>query len=306
MVEVEGTVDAKGATVKAETSDKLKNLYKVARRAKDDANINQAFKYYEQIVLEDPDSWEATFFVAFFSAMQNLKEGEIDSPISLIANCLDSVYDIIENIQDSDEQIAAMSEISNKIDLISEILRENSDEECDYYFRKMMANNHPDRVRLSGQLAAQKLERQEKISNIRSRSDLRKRKVSDSILKRRFSEYWEAHQSKKAELESEKKSLAEQIATLNEEISEIPHKVDGYTDMIELQKKVKKLTSEKSALGIFKFGEKKAVQMQIDSTNNAIAPIQTRIDSAIAEVQKHISSLEDKIEEIDIELTKPR
>ena len=45
---VEGTVDVKG-TVKVDTSDELKNLYEIARRAKDAENSDNAAKYYDMI-----------------------------------------------------------------------------------------------------------------------------------------------------------------------------------------------------------------------------------------------------------------
>ena len=123
---------------------------------------------------------------------------------------------------------------------------------------------------------------------------------------RRFNEYWEAHQSERENLESEKQSLNEQINTLNNKISEIPQNTDGYTLMVELQKKVQDLTVEKKALGFFKFKDKKAIRMQINAVKAEIAPIQLRIDSAIDDVKKDISLLQSRIKEIDIELTKPR
>ena len=123
---------------------------------------------------------------------------------------------------------------------------------------------------------------------------------------RRFDEYWQTHQSEKVELESEKKSLTEQIAAINESIETIPQNTEGYAEMVELQKKVENLTAEKNAHGAFKFKEKKAVQGQIDSTKNEIKPIQARIDSAIEEAKNRIPPLESRIEEIDTELTKPR
>ena len=54
---VEGTVDVSGSTVKVDTSGKLKNLYLLARRAKDDNNVQDAAKYYHEIRVEDPNSW---------------------------------------------------------------------------------------------------------------------------------------------------------------------------------------------------------------------------------------------------------
>ena len=46
---IEGTLDVQG-TVKIDASDKVKNLYIMARRAKDDNNAELASKYYEMII----------------------------------------------------------------------------------------------------------------------------------------------------------------------------------------------------------------------------------------------------------------
>ena len=143
------------------------------------------------------------------------------------------------------------------------------------------------------------------VSNMLALLETRKTRMEE-VGKRRFDEYWTAHQSEKKVLESEKQSLTEQIAALNAEIAAIPPKDDGYAKMVELQKKAENLASEKKALGLLKLKEKKAVQLQIDSTNNEIAPIQERINAAIEEVQKRIAPLQSRIEAIDTELTRPR
>ena len=49
----EGVVDVKGV-VKVDISDELKNLYEIARRAKDTDNAENATKYYDQILTKDP------------------------------------------------------------------------------------------------------------------------------------------------------------------------------------------------------------------------------------------------------------
>ena len=149
---------------------------------------------------------------------------------------------------------------------------------------------------------AMKREAKEIINSYKSRLEY----IRKEVAKRRFNEYWDTHQSEKSNLEAEKQSLTKQIAALNKEISEIPEKTNGYVDMVELQKKIQNLTSEKKALGFFKFKDKKAVQVQINSVENEIAPIQSRINSAIDEVKKRISPLESRINAIDTELTKPR
>ena len=60
---VEGTVDVTGSTVKVDTSGELANLYQIARRAKDDNNGENAAKYYDMVLMKDPTSWEASFYV---------------------------------------------------------------------------------------------------------------------------------------------------------------------------------------------------------------------------------------------------
>ena len=58
---IEGTVDIKG-TVAVDISQELIRLYEVARRARDDNNSENAQKYYDQILIKDPSSWEANFY----------------------------------------------------------------------------------------------------------------------------------------------------------------------------------------------------------------------------------------------------
>ena len=141
-----------------------------------------------------------------------------------------------------------------------------------------------------------------KIASYKNRRD----QLIQQNTKRRTEKYWDAHQEEKAALESEKKTLADQVTALQSEVKDIPKNIDGYANMVELQKKVESLTSEKAALGLFKGKEKKAIQEQIDAANKEIAPIQSRINSAVEEVQKRIPPLESRIKEIDTELTKPR
>ena len=144
------------------------------------------------------------------------------------------------------------------------------------------------------------------LEDIRDSLGRRRKRFKEKLSKRRFDEYWATHQSEKEAFESERKSLFEQISVLDSEISTIPQKTEGYSTMLELQKKVENLASEKKALSFFKAKEKKAIQEQIDSINNDIVPIQSRINSAIEEIRKRISPLQNRIKAIDTELTKPR
>jgi hypothetical protein len=142
---VEGTVDVSGSTVKIDNSAKFENLYKVARRSREDGNTAQAFKNYEQLQLEDPDNWEPAFFVAYYSslkALNNDKPGDsvrivgdsvqlggnyrsgLEPAIKSLGNCLDSVFDLIEVIEKYDEQKTAVEIVSDYVKSASENLKE--------------------------------------------------------------------------------------------------------------------------------------------------------------------------------------
>lgn len=118
---VEGTVDVKG-TVKIDTSSELQNLYEVARRAKDNDNSEQAEKYYDQILVKDPKSWEATFYTVYFKAM-SCRIAEIWSAGNSVSNCLDSVLSLVkDNVTNEDEQRSVISEIYTRCTTISSML----------------------------------------------------------------------------------------------------------------------------------------------------------------------------------------
>lgn len=119
---IEGNVDVSGSTVKVDTSDELKNLYELARRAKADGNSENAQKYYEQIIVKDPKSWEANFYTTYYQSM-NCKIGEIGVAAARVANCADSVFKLIkENVSDADEQRKAVDEVAAKMISISDML----------------------------------------------------------------------------------------------------------------------------------------------------------------------------------------
>lgn len=118
---IEGTVDIKG-TVKVDTSDELKNLYEIARRAKEANNNVNAAKYYDMILVKDPSSWEANYYVVYFKSM-SCKIAEIWSAATDIANCQASVIKLIkENETDEILQKSALAEISLRNAIISSLL----------------------------------------------------------------------------------------------------------------------------------------------------------------------------------------
>jgi len=110
---VEGTVDVKG-TVKVDTSDELKNLYEIARRAKDSDNSENAAKYYDMILVKDPGSWEAYFYSVYYAA----KACDFDNTrkaADSIKNCIDSLLKLlIDGTSQDTERHDAVKEITEK------------------------------------------------------------------------------------------------------------------------------------------------------------------------------------------------
>lgn len=105
--------------VKIDNSEKLSNLYQLARRAKLEGNIDNAAKYYGMILLDDPNNWEATFFSALYTAMQT-PIAEIPSAAYQIAGAATTAFFLISvNIKDREEIRKAAIDIALQISHVS-------------------------------------------------------------------------------------------------------------------------------------------------------------------------------------------
>ena len=105
------TVAVEG-TVKIDHSSELNNLYELARRAKDTNNGENALKYYDQILIKDPNSWEAQFYVVYYRAMQ-CKIVEIGNVAVDLTNVLPTVFDLIKNNENEEEYERILRELTN-------------------------------------------------------------------------------------------------------------------------------------------------------------------------------------------------
>lgn len=68
---VEGNVDVSGSTVKVDSSEKLKNILVLAKRARLEDNAEDAKKYYELALIEDPSNWESSFFSSYYNLLES-------------------------------------------------------------------------------------------------------------------------------------------------------------------------------------------------------------------------------------------
>lgn len=107
---IEGTVEVQG-TVKVDSSDHLKNLYTLARRARDNDDSENAAKYYDEIAIEDPNSWEAQFYKVYYSCI-NIKIAQMGSACLRLSNSIDNVFEMIaESIQNESDRKIAYTEV---------------------------------------------------------------------------------------------------------------------------------------------------------------------------------------------------
>lgn len=110
---IEGTVEVKG-TVTIDTSDELRNLYELARRAVLNDNSENASKYYNQILLKDSNNWEAHFYSVYYTAKACAFD-QISSAADTIKNCLFSLLKLIqESILEDVERSNVIKEITEK------------------------------------------------------------------------------------------------------------------------------------------------------------------------------------------------
>lgn len=322
---IEGTVDVSGSTVKIDTSTKLKNLYTLARRAKDDDNIADAAKYYHEIRVEDPNSWEAAFYGVYFTAL-NCTIGQIEMAANSITNTIDTVSDMIKAHVPEDEQKAAYTECLLRALLAGQMLfgaAKSTYEDSDYSDAR---SDFIDRATASmltamaGGIAAEEIFNDYELAQTiydsvvemlntsyvtkgyikicQERIDGLKPKLK-KIQKKKNEKYWKEHVEEKqkydariAEIDSELKQLQVQNKQYDEQISEIKkdlsQRIPAESQLAELKKQQSDLVGQISKLGLFAGKQKKALQAQV-------ASLQTQIDDVDATVKRLKKEIQDDV-----------
>ena len=144
------------------------------------------------------------------------------------------------------------------------------------------------------------------IQNKKQAEQIRKREEKDKKEKeeadRRIKDYWEKHMDEKVQLEERIKILSEQISSENTEIQ----KLQSNEDIRILQYKLQHLEQDKSALGLFKRQEKKAIQEEIDLLTSKLTSLTSKRDGAVQKIKERIIPIESELNEKRAELTKDR
>jgi tetratricopeptide (TPR) repeat protein len=334
---IDGPVDVSGSTIKIDNSGRLDNLYKVARKAKESRNHNQAYKYYEQLHIEDPDNWEPALYSAFYSAMYtviNDKPGSsvrtygnkvslsinyrsgISPCISIINNSLGNVFNLTEDIRDYEEFMKAVNTVSVEVDSICLYLKDIIEDEYERMRKEIIqcsyANNESDGAGIIiGSLEKSSYNKKNKwvrdsylesVSNIQTIAQTKMLSFVEAVSKRRFEQYWVAKQDEKAVLEAERQMLVNQIACLNNDILLLP----GYENMVQAHSEVDRLKQEKAHLGLFKKKKKAAKDAEIDAAIATFTVAYSYIGPSISTIQTQICESQKRVSDIEHELTRPR
>lgn len=101
--------------IKIDNSDKINNLLKLARQAKRNNNWEKCAQYYEMVMIEDSENWEASFY-ADFSGVVGFSGKKASRIYSVISNALDTTLPLIrDTVPDQTEQENAVLEIAQDI-----------------------------------------------------------------------------------------------------------------------------------------------------------------------------------------------
>lgn len=107
--------EAKKLMITIDDTDKVENLYIIARQAIEQGNNENAAKYYDMIYMSRPNDWEAAFYSVYCSAMQTNIAG-ISNAAAKIAMCLPNVMKLIrDNLENYSDQKAAIDAITKKV-----------------------------------------------------------------------------------------------------------------------------------------------------------------------------------------------
>lgn len=117
-VEVEGTV-------KIDDSSEISNLYELASRAKNSNNFNDAFNYYDKILMKNPNNWEAQFYV-LYSKARICTVNEIGLCGESISNSMGVVVNLIKNNVPENKQEDVIIEIWQKSSEIANFLLQSA------------------------------------------------------------------------------------------------------------------------------------------------------------------------------------
>lgn len=114
MVEVEGTVDVSGSTVKIDGNAALENYLKLARQARQEGNAQNAAQYYELAKAMDGSNWESYFYSVYYHAASS-RLMDMVSECNKISNCISNTVRLIGAGVPEDSRQAVCEELAGSV-----------------------------------------------------------------------------------------------------------------------------------------------------------------------------------------------
>ena len=336
---VEGTVDVSGSTVKVDNERKIENLRTLADRAKAERDTETAAKYFEELLKEDPNNWEANFYTIYYAA-HNIKIAQIGSAANRVSNIIDTVYSLIkENLHTPDEQKEAGREVAYAVANFSSYLIPNATNNLgtttesidkavdewlvpiclmnihvgdslvkyfgDYEIAEkayaVVANFTGMEITETGrQVMDLAKSRLAPIREEKAKRELAEKEAIAAAAKKRTEEYWTCHTEERQQLETEKRALLEKRKYLNSQIEELRKKLDVIPSISIRDEKKKMMNELKEQLKSLGFFKGKEKK----SLHTRIDELGHEMEQLTISIENEKSSIQHKINEITDEIKK--
>lgn len=128
---------------------KTDRLYLLARRAKEEMNSENAVKYYEMILLDDPLNWEPVFYSSFFKAYGTTIKDIGNSAYTMSKN-FNSVMMIVstDDVNDTEKQTIVAEIVERTLHLANMLFdaEMNYYRDLDIYLKSDFRSDHIDRL----------------------------------------------------------------------------------------------------------------------------------------------------------------
>lgn len=337
---VEGTVDVSGSTVKVDNERKIENLRTLADRAKAEGDTETAAKYFEELLKEDPNNWEANFYTIYYAA-HNIKIAQIGSAANRVSNIIDTVFGLIkETLATQEEQNAAKEEVAGAVLNFASYLIPNAtnhlgdslesmhealenwmvpiglmclhlgDSVIKYFEDYEMAEKIYGVVcNFKGMLSEVESGRQilnianqrlEPMVEAREKKEREEKEAIAAAAKKRTEEYWACHTEERQQLETEKRDLLENRKYLNSQIEELRKKMDAIPSISMRDEKQKMMNELKGQLKSLGFFKGKEKK----NLQSRIDELGHEMEQLTVSIENEKSSIHHKINEITDEIKK--
>lgn len=337
---VEGTVDVSGSTVKVDNERKIENLRTLADRAKAEGDTETAAKYFEELLKEDPNNWEANFYTIYYAA-HNIKIAQIGSAANRVSNIIDTVFGLIkETLATQEEQNAAKEEVAGAVLNFASYLIPNAtnhlgdslesmhealenwmvpiglmclhlgDSVIKYFEDYEMAEKIYGVVcNFKGMLSEVESGRQilnianqrlEPMVEAREKKEREEKEAIAAAAKKRTEEYWACHTEERQQLETEKRDLLENRKYLNSQIEELRKKLDAIPSISMRDEKQKMMNELKGQLKSLGFFKGKEKK----NLQFRIDELGHEMEQLTVSIENEKSSIHHKINEITDEIKK--